>query len=273
MSPSLIVQSQSGDRALRQIPVSDQQHPRQARAWPTITGRSANLEGTNGPGHITCEGLLNPPIENGWELSLHFGATNVPLQDDLCEALNAQSQRVWKQLKPQGAINLTADMHYLTATKMPEIQFAAEPVDETTSIEPAVSLSARAAARGSSIYREGHIDLEGIAGRSRPDPRRSQRLLRLRSRRELAAAIRADCRRSSAGRSRFARRPLRPAEKMRRGAESDRRDQYQRRHARVHRHRGAERPDPLGLESAVRYSSRNGRQRASASRTSTATCG
>ena len=124
------------------------------------------LEGTNGPGHITCEGWLNRlnPIENGWELSLHFGATNVPLQDDLCEALNAQSQRVWKQLKPQGAINLTADMHYLTAAKMPEIQFAASPVNDTTSIVPAMFPFRLERLHGELDYHEGHIDLKGIHG-------------------------------------------------------------------------------------------------------------
>jgi hypothetical protein len=124
------------------------------------------LEGTNGPGHITCDGWLNrlDPIEKGWELSLHFGATNVPLQDDLCEALNAQSQRVWKQLKPQGAINLTADMHYLTAAKMPEIQFKARPVDDTISIEPAMFPFRLERLHGELVYHEGHIDLTGIHG-------------------------------------------------------------------------------------------------------------
>ena len=124
------------------------------------------LEGTNGPGHITCDGWLNrlDPIERGWELQLNFGATNVPLQDDLCEALNAQSQRVWKQLKPQGAINLTADMHYLTAAKMPEIQFAARPVDDTTSIVPAMFPYRLERLHGELVYHEGHIDLTGIHG-------------------------------------------------------------------------------------------------------------
>ena len=60
----------------------------------------------------------------------------MPLQDDLCEALSTESQRDWRQLKPQGAINLTADMHYLSAAKVPEIRFAAESGQRHTSIEP-----------------------------------------------------------------------------------------------------------------------------------------
>ncbi|HEV3415772.1 MAG TPA: hypothetical protein VG056_03130, partial [Pirellulales bacterium] len=125
-----------------------------------------DLAGTNGPGHIACDGFLKPvgngPLVKSWELQLNFGAQNVPLQDDLCEALNPQSQRAWKQLNPRGAINLKADLHYLTATKTPEIQFRAEPVDETTSIEPVMFPYKMEKLKGALIYREGHIDLAGI---------------------------------------------------------------------------------------------------------------
>ncbi|HEV2973002.1 MAG TPA: AsmA-like C-terminal region-containing protein [Pirellulales bacterium] len=125
-----------------------------------------DLAGTNGPGHITCDGFLNPvgndPGANGWELQLNFGAQNVPLQDDLCEALNAQSQRAWKQLNPHGAINLKAELHYLTASKTPEIQFRAEPVDETTSIEPVMFPYKLERLKGALVYHEGRIDIEGI---------------------------------------------------------------------------------------------------------------
>ncbi len=71
------------------------------------------LEGNNGPGRIHCDGYFNPLPEGG-ELQLHFTAANVPLQDELRDALPPQSQRMWNNLKPQGAFNLrTADVRYL----------------------------------------------------------------------------------------------------------------------------------------------------------------
>jgi len=82
--------------------------------------------------------------------------------DDLREALNAQSQRVWRQLKPQGAINLTASLDYLTAAKTPKIEFAARPVDDTTAIEPAMFPYRLERLHGELVYHEGHIDLRGI---------------------------------------------------------------------------------------------------------------
>ncbi len=130
------------------------------------------LTGTNGAGLITCEGWLNPVdptpttmlggSDRGWELSLHFTGKNIPLLNDLCEALNAQSQRVWRQLKPQGAVNFTADMHYLTAGKTPDLNFTAQPVDETVSVEPEMFPYRLERLHGQLVYREGHIDLTGL---------------------------------------------------------------------------------------------------------------
>ncbi|HEY2147629.1 MAG TPA: hypothetical protein VGH32_06810, partial [Pirellulales bacterium] len=123
-----------------------------------------DLDGTNGPGHITGEGTLDPldPQLKDWELSLHFEGKNVPLQDDLCEALSPQSQRVWRQLKPQGSINLTADMHYLSAAKVPEIRFTASPFEGTVSIEPEMFRYRLERLQGQLDYREGRIDLTRI---------------------------------------------------------------------------------------------------------------
>ncbi len=125
-----------------------------------------DLEGVNGPGRIHCEGFFNPsppPETTGGELQLHFTATNVPLQDELRDALPPQSRHVWNNTKPQGAINLrTADLRYNAGTKKAEINFRAEPVDETTSIQPGCFPYRLERLRGAIVYREGHIDLENM---------------------------------------------------------------------------------------------------------------
>jgi hypothetical protein len=120
------------------------------------------LEGTNGPGTIRCDGTVDP-VGNGTELKLHFTAVNVPLQDDLRDALNPQAQRVWNNLRPQGAIDVEAvDLHFLSATKTHELSFRVAPFDATMSIEPITFPYRLDRLQGALIYRDGHFDLDGI---------------------------------------------------------------------------------------------------------------
>jgi hypothetical protein len=126
------------------------------------------LEGTNGPGTIHCDGTLDP-AENGSELKLHFSALHVPLQDDLRDALNPQAQRVWNNLRPQGAINVEAvDLRFLSATKAHDLSFRVQPDNATMSIEPVMFPYRLERLQGALNYSrtidhpEGHFDLEGI---------------------------------------------------------------------------------------------------------------
>ncbi len=121
-----------------------------------------DLEGTNGPGRIYCNGTLDP-VADGSELKLHFSAVKVPLQDDLRDALNPEAQRVWNNLRPQGEINVEAvDLRFLSATKTHELSFRVRPVDASMSIEPVAFPYRLERLQGALNYKDGHFDLEEI---------------------------------------------------------------------------------------------------------------
>ncbi len=121
-----------------------------------------DLEGTNGPARIFCNGTLDP-VADGSELKLHFSAIKVPLQDDLRDALNPQAQQVWNKLRPQGEINVEAlDLRFLSATKAHELSFRVKPVDGIMSIEPVAFPYRLEQLQGALNYRDGHFDLEEI---------------------------------------------------------------------------------------------------------------
>lgn len=120
-----------------------------------------DMEGTNGSGRIQLRGYLNPATQ-GIELGLQIAASNIALQDELREALQPPAQRLWSQLRPQGAINLSTDIHYLSATHKPEIFVRAEPVGDSASLEPAQFPYRLDHLRGTVVYRDGHLDLQNI---------------------------------------------------------------------------------------------------------------
>ncbi len=95
-----------------------------------------NLQGTNDTGTIFCHGTLKPALD-GAELMLHFSGENVPLEEELRDALPPPHRKIWNDFKPRGVVKLRdATVRYLSAKKKPEISFSIEPVPGTTSIEP-----------------------------------------------------------------------------------------------------------------------------------------
>jgi len=62
------------------------------------------LQGSNDSGFITCDGGWGPN-DKGGGLWLDFTATDVPLADELHDALDAKAQDVWKSIRPRGTID------------------------------------------------------------------------------------------------------------------------------------------------------------------------
>lgn len=124
-----------------------------------------NLEGSNGPGRIRLEGYMNPTIdgtEHGIELGLNISGVNIPLQDELRDCLSPQSATLWKQLQPQGSIDLVTEVRYVSAAKTTDIHVRAEPVNDTCSLQPAAFPYRLEKVRGVFVYRKGHIDLGNV---------------------------------------------------------------------------------------------------------------
>jgi hypothetical protein len=125
-----------------------------------------DLEGSNGPGHITLNGYMNPTqngAEHGVELRLNISASDIPLQDELRDCLSPQSVSLWKQLQPQGAIDLWTDVRYVSAAKTTDIQVRVEPVKDVCSLQPAAFPYRLEKVRGTFEYSKGHIDLRKIS--------------------------------------------------------------------------------------------------------------
>lgn len=125
-----------------------------------------NLEGTNDTGRITCEGRLVPTPE-GNRLDLSFQGQNVPLEEELREALSPGAARLWQDMHPQGTVNLDAIINHTPGAPRPTVWIRAEPVYDkaanlSTSIEPTQFPYRLEKLRGVFIYRDGHVKLENM---------------------------------------------------------------------------------------------------------------
>lgn len=64
-----------------------------------------NLSGRNRSGYIECHGSWVSTDDGGSLLTLNFTGTEIPFEDDLRDALHPNAQRIWRELRPQGALD------------------------------------------------------------------------------------------------------------------------------------------------------------------------
>ena len=127
------------------------------------------LEGTNDTAVIKCEGTLEPGHE-GKRLTLTFRGKNVPLEDELRDALPLNMSQLWRSLDPRGAVDLERVLlTYDTGTHRMAIEVDAKPIPDKpgepgglTSIEPAPFPYRFDRLRGAIHYKDGHLDLTDI---------------------------------------------------------------------------------------------------------------
>lgn len=119
------------------------------------------LEGTNDTGRVTCEQGWLTSSQQGRELYLRFVGTNVPLEEELRDALPANVQRAWNNLRPQGMIDLAAEVHYLPEQKKLALGVTAYPKGDSTSIEPVHLPYRLEKLHGALVYRDGRVTLCG----------------------------------------------------------------------------------------------------------------
>ncbi len=75
-----------------------------------------NLEGVNDAARVTGQGHLTPTLQ-GNELVLLLAGKDVPLEEELRDALTPNIRQVWHDLKPRGMVDLTAKVRYLSESK------------------------------------------------------------------------------------------------------------------------------------------------------------
>jgi len=123
-----------------------------------------NLRGINDTGVVTCNGQL-APMPDGCELLLNFAATNVPLEEELRDALGQPNmQQVWNDLRLRGMVDLQAQVAYRTGDRRPQVGFRAEFHSENTSIEPVPFPYRLEKLRGVLDYRDGQVTIEKLRG-------------------------------------------------------------------------------------------------------------
>ncbi len=84
----------------------------------------------------------------------------MPLDQELHNALAPNIQQAWNDLKPQGMVDLTAQICYLSEQKQLSLGVCVEPKSETTSIEPVHFPYRMDKLQGVLVYRDGHVTLQ-----------------------------------------------------------------------------------------------------------------
>ncbi len=120
-----------------------------------------DLEGTNDTGLVKCQGSLGPGPD-GRLLLLTFVGENVPLEEELRDALPPNMGELWKSLKPRGAVDLNIDLAYDCTARRTSLKLRARPRSETSSLEPIYFPYRLDKFHGTIVYQDGHTDLENV---------------------------------------------------------------------------------------------------------------
>ncbi len=137
----------------------------------------SHLLGRNDSAEITGRGSWRDDAPGSRRLALQFIARNVPLADELRQALPRSTQGLWSNLQPRGNIDrVMIDLSYATTTQQWSIDLTANkglpsvspvgPVSSTDSrsisLEPAWFHYALNDVTGSLRYRDGRVELSNL---------------------------------------------------------------------------------------------------------------
>lgn len=109
---------------------------------------------------IHGEGHLRPTPAGG-ELWLKFTGQEVPLDDNLFYALQPPVQEAWRQLRPTGAVNLTAEVRHLVGQGKPSVGVVIQPGPHS-SVRPAFFSYLMDDVSGTIAYRDGEVTLHEL---------------------------------------------------------------------------------------------------------------
>lgn len=124
-------------------------------------------EASNDSGRFFCEGQLTPTIK-GQRLDLRLTGENVPLDEELRDALTPGQRQVWSAFRPRGAVDFAADLSYLAETEQMTVELRAEPRSDVTSIEMVHFPYRMERLEGLLWYRDGRVVLSGLRAEHGP---------------------------------------------------------------------------------------------------------
>lgn len=119
-----------------------------------------DIVGRNDAGEIRCHGTVDPADEGG-QLRLHVAGTEVAIEQELRDALPERLRPVWNQIRPQGSMNLRAEITHIPGGK-PVIEVQIDPLG--ASIEPVHFPYRIEKLTGQIYYETGLVRMENLAG-------------------------------------------------------------------------------------------------------------
>ncbi len=126
-----------------------------------------------GSRNVTCQGTLQrSPV--GTELSLQFTGDQLPLDDDLKQALPPAVQQAWEQVRPSGRVDLVASVEHQTGYTQPAIRVSVSPRAETASMQPVFFPYQLEQLSGKFDYFNGELLITDFFGKHGPTTVRSQ---------------------------------------------------------------------------------------------------
>jgi hypothetical protein len=129
------------------------------------------MRGTNGPGTVVCrEGRLDSrPGSEQMTLALH--GENVPLENELRDALPPAHREAWNSLQPYGSINFDVVVSRSRGMAEPTIDLDVQPRGDATSLRTSIQPVAfpyRLEIHGGTMhYRNGHFDFRDLQAEHR----------------------------------------------------------------------------------------------------------
>ena len=120
------------------------------------------LKGGERHGIVHCSGRLDP-MPQASEFLLNFSATNVPLEEELRNALGQPNMHRLNDLRLADGI-WARQVYYRTGDVRPRVEFHAEFHSENSSIEPVHFPYRLEKLRGVLVYRDGQVTIEKLRG-------------------------------------------------------------------------------------------------------------
>lgn len=120
--------------------------------------------GRNDTGVVRCSGELLPLADGDGQLTLDFTGTSVVLENELRDALPAGMRRIWDDVSPRGAIDLSARVMHRVRNRVTTVEVQADPHEETVSVEPSWFPYRIEKLDGRLRWKDGMLTFENVRG-------------------------------------------------------------------------------------------------------------
>ncbi|MCA9231717.1 MAG: hypothetical protein KDA57_13780 [Planctomycetales bacterium] len=116
---------------------------------------------SSGSRQVQCQGYLRPK-DDGNELSLQFMGQQIPLDDDLKQALPDSVQKAWDEVRPRGQVDLAATVYHETGFAKPSIRAVINPHPDTATVQPKFFPYLLEQVAGTFEYEDGKVSLQEV---------------------------------------------------------------------------------------------------------------